>query len=89
MAGLAPPFAICECVGMEQTLTQFAEAAGISTAYASEIVNGKRSPSLSVALFIHQRTGKAFGPIAEMSPEAIDALSHLAAPPKPRGRAAA
>lgn len=74
---------------MEQTLTQFAKAAGISAPYASEIVNGKRSPSLPLALWIHQRTGRAFGPLAGMAEESIAALAHMAAPPKPRGRAAA
>lgn len=39
------------------TPTALAEAAQISVPYASQIISGKRSPSLSMALRILHRTG--------------------------------
>ena len=53
------------------TPTKFAEAAGISIPYACQLLSGKRKPSQSLAISIFRRTGRKFGPIANLSDETI------------------
>lgn len=56
------------------TPTKFAEAAGISIPYASQLLSGKRVPSQTLAIQIFRRTGRKFGPIASLSDEVIGHL---------------
>lgn len=58
-----------------ETPTSFAAAAGISVPYASQILSGVRTPSQALAISIFRRTGRKFGPIANMSDELIDELA--------------
>lgn len=53
------------------TPTKFAEAAGISIPYASQLLAGKRTPSQALAIQIFRRTGRKFDPIANYSDETI------------------
>lgn len=57
-----------------ETPTKFAEAAGISVPYASQLLKGRREPSQSLAIRIFRRTGRKFGPIANLSDDVIAAL---------------
>jgi len=52
---------------------------GISPAYAWQIANEKRVPSIPMALMIYRRIGLAYGPIKGASPDEIDALEKLTA----------
>lgn len=56
------------------TPTKFAEAAGISVPYASQLLSGKREPSQGLAIRIFRRTGRKLGPIANFSDEVIAVL---------------
>lgn len=59
------------------TLTDFADEAGISVSYASEIVRGKRTPSRSLAISIYRKTGRKFGPISALPDTDIDTLERI------------
>lgn len=61
----------------KKPLTDFAAQAGISIGYASDIINGKRAPSLKMALRIHDRTRRAFGPLAGMSAQQIASAKRM------------
>lgn len=74
---LALPFAICEVRGMDASPTKFAEAAGISVSYASEILSGARVPSQRLAISIFRKTGRKFGPVSNLADGDIDMLERL------------
>jgi transcriptional regulator with XRE-family HTH domain len=57
--------------------TEFAAAAGISIAYASEILAGKRTPSTRLAIDIFKRTGRKFGSIIAASDDDIAVLDRV------------
>jgi hypothetical protein len=61
-----------------------AAAAGISTSYASEIVNNKRQPSRPLAIHILRKTGWRHPLIAELTDEQIAVLESVE-PWVPRG----
>lgn len=61
----------------QPTTSAFAAAAGISMAYASEILNGKRTPSRSLAISIFHKTGRKFGPVAGLSDDDIATLARI------------
>lgn len=58
-------------------LAERLRAIGISQSYASQIVNGRRAPSLALALRIHREIGVKLGPIADASPAEIRTLKRL------------
>lgn len=64
-------------MGAMDTPTKFAEATGISVPYASQLLNGLRTPSQSLAISIFRKTGKKLGPVANLSDEEIDFLERL------------
>jgi len=66
---LALKFVMCEHMGMEQTpgTMELADKAGISKSYASEIVNGKRPPSRSLAIHIFRKTDWRHDSIADLT----------------------
>lgn len=45
-------------------LTTFAQKAGVSVSYASQLVGGSRTPTLEKAIEIYARTGRKFGLLA-------------------------
>lgn len=47
---------------------------GVSESYASEIVNDKRAPSMSLALRIHAEVGEKLGPLTDVADDDIPAL---------------
>ncbi len=53
---------------------------GVSRAYASQIVNGKRAPSMELALRIHSEIGEKLGPLANVADEDIPALRRVHQP---------
>lgn len=59
------------------TTAGLAEAAGISKSYASEIVNGKRSPSRSLAIHIFRRTSWRHATIASLTAADIETLERI------------
>lgn len=59
------------------TPTAFAATAGISVPYASQLLSGARVPSRPLAISIFQRTGRKFGPIAQLSDEDIATLARI------------
>jgi transcriptional regulator with XRE-family HTH domain len=66
---LALKFVMCEQPSMERTpgTMELAEKAGISKSYASEIVNGKRPPSRSLAIHIFRATEWRHDSIADLT----------------------
>jgi transcriptional regulator with XRE-family HTH domain len=54
-------------------------ALGVSRSYASEIVNGKRNPSLHLAVKIYRKLGVKLGPIANATPAEISAIERVGA----------
>lgn len=60
-----------------ETPTTFAAAMGISVPYASQILNGHREPSQSLAITIFRKTGKKLGPLAHATDAEIDMLESL------------
>jgi transcriptional regulator with XRE-family HTH domain len=75
--GLAESFAVCEKRGMANPSSEFAAKAGISVSYASEILSGARTPSLTLAISIFQKTGRKFGPISEATDEQIATMAEV------------
>lgn len=63
------------------------DKAGISLSYASEIVNGKRDPSRSLAIHILRKTAWRHPVIAALTDEQIDLLE-VVEPWTPSERAA-
>ena len=63
----------------DTTLAERLRSIGISESYASQIMNGRRKPSLPLALKIHRELGVQLGPIAAASADDIKALERLAA----------
>jgi transcriptional regulator with XRE-family HTH domain len=57
--------------------TELADRAGISLPYASQILSGARSPSLTMAIGIFRKTGLKFGPIAQATPEDIEVMARV------------
>jgi transcriptional regulator with XRE-family HTH domain len=55
-------------------LTDFAQAANISMAFASEIRNGKKFPSLEMAFKIYDATGEKYGPLILRTRANIEAV---------------
>lgn len=53
------------------TPTTLAAAAGISVPYASQILSGSRVPTWEMAVAIYRKTGKKFGPLANLSDETV------------------
>lgn len=76
---LAHLFVICEQIGMDNApgTMELAEKAGISKSYASEIANGKRDPSRSLAIHIYRTTGWKPSPISALSEPDIDMLERI------------
>jgi transcriptional regulator with XRE-family HTH domain len=59
--------------------TDLSKAAGISVPYAWQILEGKRTPSLSMALLIYDRTGTQFGQLEGLSKREIETARKMAA----------
>lgn len=57
--------------------TEFAEKAGISLPYASQILGGSRNPSRPLAIHILRRTGWRHDSIADLSDQQIDMLEQI------------
>lgn len=70
------------------TPTALSEVAGISVPYASQILNGRRIPSRQMALAIYHKTGRRFGPLAQLSAEDIATLARIEGFPRPKEEAA-
>lgn len=61
------------------TPTELSKAAGISVAYASQLLAGVRtSPSLPVAIRIFDGTGKRMGPLEGLTDDEIAAARKMA-----------
>jgi transcriptional regulator with XRE-family HTH domain len=61
------------------SLSELLRGIGISESYASQLVNGRRTPSLQLALRIHREIGVKMGVLKDASDEEIKALSRVAA----------
>ena len=61
------------------TPTELSKAAGISVPFASQIISGKRKPSLGMALQIYDAAGVQFGPLAGLDTADIEAARRMAA----------
>lgn len=59
--------------------TELSRAAGISVPYAWQILNGKRTPTLAVALRIYDGTGQQFGPLEGLNKRDIEGARKMAA----------
>lgn len=62
----------------KETLSAFAERAGISVSYAHELVNHKKQPDVVKAADIFRRTGKQFGILDGASTRDANVLVKLA-----------
>jgi hypothetical protein len=56
------------------TTADLSDKAKISLSYASEIVNGKRTPSRSLAIHIFRKTGWRHAILADLTDEQMDVL---------------
>ena len=72
-------FVMCEQYGMQTAprTSVLATAAGISMSYASEIVNGIRTPSRKLSVRIYRQTGWKPSNILQLSEAEIDMLAKL------------
>lgn len=62
------------------TYTELAARAGISPAYAHQLLNGERKcSSLSMAFKIYDATGLQFGALANLTPREIETQRNLMA----------
>lgn len=61
----------------KRALSKSLRSIGISESYASEIVNEKRPPSMTLALRIHAELGEKLGPLANVADEDIPALRRV------------
>lgn len=57
--------------------SELAKLAEISVPYASQILNGIRSPSREKAFAIHEKTGLCFGPLVGLTAEQIGLLRDM------------
>lgn len=64
------------------TTSELASRTGISLSYASEIANGKRSPSRSLAIHIMRSTGWRHPIIADLTDAQIEVLEAVDPWPK-------
>ena len=60
------------------TLAARLRAIGVSPGYASQIVNARRRPSLSLALRIYRELGERLGPLDGATPAEIRAMERVA-----------
>lgn len=58
--------------------SELSKAAGISVPYASQLLAGLRTPSLPVALRIHDATGAKLGPLSGLNAKEIEAARKMA-----------
>ena len=59
------------------TPTELATAACISVPYASQVLRSQRTPSLQMAFQIYDKTGKQFGPLANLTARDIETQRRL------------
>ncbi len=59
--------------------TELSKAADISVPYAWQILKGKRTPTISVALRIYDNLGLQFGPLVGLNKRDIEAARKMAA----------
>lgn len=59
---------------MSYSPTELAQRTDISVPYASQLLRGKRNPSLTVALHIYDRTGLQFGFLTGLTADEIEPL---------------
>lgn len=64
---------------MQISYKELAEKTGISLPFAAQLLNGKRSASLNVALDIYDKTGLQFGILKGLAAETIEDLRRQAA----------
>lgn len=62
--------------------TELAEKAGISAAYACQLLNGTRGASLAMAFKVYDATGLQFGPLANLTKPEIEMQRQLDAKTK-------
>lgn len=64
---------------MEQPIrtSELASKASISASYASEIINGKRTPARPLAIHIFRKTGWKHDLIADLTDAQIDVLEQV------------
>ena len=60
------------------TPTKLAKAASISVPYAWQILNGKRTPTLPMALRIYDATNEQIGPLEGLNKRDIEAARKMA-----------
>jgi len=72
-------FVMCEQDGMTSTpgTMELAGKAGIAKSYASEIINGKRSPSRPLAIHIMRAIGWRHPSISDLTDEQIATLEAI------------
>lgn len=58
---------------------ELAAKAGISESYATQVLDGSRTPSLAKAFEIYDKTGHQFGLLKDLSAETIEQLRPKAA----------
>lgn len=59
---------------MSLSPTELAGKSGISVPYASQVLRGKRIPSLTIALQIYDKTGLQFGFLRGLTTDEIEPL---------------
>jgi transcriptional regulator with XRE-family HTH domain len=64
---------------MQISYKELADKAAISQSFATQILDGSRSPSLAIALRIYDATGLQFGILAGVNKETIEDLRPKAA----------
>lgn len=64
---------------MAISYTELAERAGISASYATQVLDGSRTPSLQKAFQIYDATGLQFGLLKGLPAETIEQLRPKAA----------
>lgn len=82
MFGLVSNFAICKHPFMDTSppspdLAEKLRSIGISESYASQIVNGRRAPSMPLALRINREIGIKLGPLAGVADDDIPVLERV------------
>ncbi len=61
------------------TPTELSKASGISVPYASQILSGRKTPSLAIALKVYATTGLQLGPLAGLNRRDIEGVRKAAA----------
>lgn len=64
---------------MSISYRELAERAGINAGYATQILDGTRTPSLSMAIKIYDATGLQFGILSGLPKETVEQLRPKAA----------